>query len=102
MTHVFLALENPEYARLYSERDREAAEFLVSGQESRNRAALDKMIRERAARLQSMYDKIEGPAEAAKLEIWRELRSGHRKGARASGGLDTGWMITLKDLSRSN
>jgi hypothetical protein len=65
LTHAFLMLENPEYARLCSEMLMAADEFLLSGQQSMNGAAHDDMIGQRQVWLQSMYDKIEGPAEAA-------------------------------------
>jgi len=102
LTHAFLMLENPEYARLYSEMRMEAAEFLLSQRQSGNGAAHDDMIRQRHVRLQSMYDRIERPAEAAELEIWRELRNGRRGGVGASAGMDSGWTAMLLDMSSGN
>jgi len=76
LTHAFLSLEDPEYGRMASEMQTEMAEFVLSRRQSGNSALHGDMARERLIRLQSMSDKLEGPAEAAELEIWLERLNG--------------------------
>jgi hypothetical protein len=79
LAHAVLMLEDPEYARLSLEYGSAAAEMLRVRKQGGN-AADDGALQQRLQRLQSLADKIEKPAEAAELEIWRELRSGQRRG----------------------
>ena len=89
LTHALLMLRDPEYARLCSVMHVEAAELLIAIQQSGMRAFRDDTTRQRQQRVQSMYEKIEGPAEEAELEIWRELLNGQARGVAASGGVDS-------------
>jgi len=86
LAHAVQMLENPEYAHLCLKLDVQAAEYLLSRRQSASGAVADEVTRLRQARLQSLTDKIEKPAQAAELEVWRELLNGQRKGARTAAG----------------
>ncbi len=77
LAHAFLMLENPEYARLSLEYGAAAAELLRVRKQDGNAAGGGK-IAQQLLRLQSLADKIEKPAQAAELEIWRELAAGRK------------------------
>ena len=102
LTHAYLMLKDPEYARLCLQMNMEAAEFLRSRQQSGNGAAQDDITRQRQVRLQSMCDRIERPAEAAELEIWLELRNGQRHGSRAGVVAENTWTPLFMDQSPAN
>jgi hypothetical protein len=101
LAHAVLMLENPGYARLCSEYGSESAELLVMRSKGRN-AADDEEIQQRRRQLQSLTDKIEKPAEMAELEIWRELRSGQRRGTRTGVVAENAWTPVLMDQSPAN
>ncbi len=77
LAHAFLMLENPEYARLSLEYGAAAAELLRVRKQDGN-AAGGGEIAQQLLRLSSLEDKIEKPAQAAELEIWRELTAGRK------------------------
>jgi len=100
LAHAVLMLESPGYSYLCSEYRSESAELLaLLGQ---GRGAADKEIMQRRQRLQSLADRIEKPAEAAELEIWRELRNGGRRGASASDGMNSSWTAILFNMPSGN
>ncbi len=99
LAHAFLMLENPEYARLSQEYGSAAAELLrLRVQGAKDGGELG----QRLLRLQSLADKIEKPAQAAELQVWRELVGARKGGTLAHTGLEIGLTSMLKDLSRSN
>ncbi len=76
LAHAVLMLEDPGYGHLCYEYRSEAAELrAMLGQ---GNGAADEEIMPRRQRLQSMADRIEKPAEAAELEVWRELLEGQK------------------------
>ncbi len=82
LAHAVLMLEDPGYEQLCSDYRLESAELLALLR-SGNGAA-DEEIMTRRHHLQSLAEKIEKPAEAAELEIWRELLDGQRHQNRAA------------------
>lgn len=73
LTHAALMLECPEYARLCLAYGSAAEKLLVT------RKRDSTLSEEHLLHLQSLADIIEKPAQAAELEIWRELRHGQRR-----------------------
>jgi len=96
LAHAVLMLENPDYARLCTEYDSVSTELFVN----RN-ATNEEEIQRRNQQLQPLSERIEKPAEAAELEIWRELLNGQRRGG---GGVvaENARRPLLVDLSFAN
>ncbi len=82
LAHAVLMLEDPGYEHLCSEYRLESAELLALL--GRGHGAANPEIMPRRQRLQSMADRIEKPAEAAEIEIWRELLNGQKHQSRAA------------------
>lgn len=82
LTHAYLILENPQYARLYQECEREMAAYYLAGgmvaTESGNNLEMEKRLK----RLQSLMDRLEAPADSFEMELWREVVPGLVNGAR--------------------
>jgi hypothetical protein len=78
LAHAALILEDANYAHQYQELDREAANFLLLRQKSRIGDAYDQATEQVLSRLQSLTMEVEKPAQAAEVEIWRELLDGQR------------------------
>jgi hypothetical protein len=102
LTHAFLMLENPEYARLSSELRMEADRYLLSRRQTGKGPSGETASTQQQLRLQLIISAIEKPAEAAELEIWRELVHGHIKEADAGARMDPGWLTMLLNVSRPN
>jgi hypothetical protein len=102
LTHAFLILENPEYARLVSEVRMEADRQLLPRKQTGKALSGDTANRQRQVRLQSMVSTIEKPAEAAELEIWRELVGGFGQANGPSAETNSGWMARLLKMSNGN
>jgi hypothetical protein len=56
----------------------EKANFLSSKRKNREGNAYDQTTLERLARLKSLTEQVEQPAQSAEVEIWRELASGQK------------------------
>ncbi len=76
LAHAVLMLEKPEYARLCSELRMEADRYLLASRRAGKDLPSEPVSRQQQVRLQAMISTIEEPAEAAELEIWRELVRG--------------------------
>jgi hypothetical protein len=79
---TFLIFEDPEYARLYQESQRETAAYYLArksmtAKEFRN----DPEMQARMQRLQSLMDQLERPVNSVEKEPWRELTPGRGNGA---------------------
>jgi hypothetical protein len=97
LVHAVLMLENPEYARLSTEYDSASKELSV-----RRKTANKEEIQRRYQQLQSLSDKVERPAEAAELEIWRELIDGQWRGSRRDAAVTNTRMPLPVNLSFAN
>ena len=97
LVHAVLMLENPEYARRCTEYDSASKELSVS-----RKAANEEEMRRRYQQLQSLSDKVERPAEAPELEIWRELIDGQRRGWRRDAAVTNTRMPLPVNLSFAN
>jgi len=87
LAHAALIMDDPDYARLCRELDEEAAKFLLQRQGSSIRAAYDQATQQLLSRLKSLTAEVEKPAQAAEVEIWRELLDGQHATVAASRGI---------------
>jgi hypothetical protein len=78
LAHAALQLENPEYARLCRELETEKVNFLASKRKNREGNAYDQTTLELLARLKTLTEQVEQPAQTAEVEIWRELIEGQK------------------------
>lgn len=76
LAHAALQLEDPAYSRLCRELEIERSAFLASRQPNRKSAVYDQTMQQHLARLQSLTEEIEAPAQSTEVEIWRELLQG--------------------------
>lgn len=76
LTHAALRLEDPAYDQLCKELESERAAFLSSRGQSPKGRTYDQNSMERLSRILSLSEQIEGPAQKAEAEIWRELLYG--------------------------
>ena len=76
LEHAVCILEDPRYAGISKELDWQGKELTrLLRQKGKLR---EKEKQERIARLRSLANELEEPAEAAEAEIWRELRQGQK------------------------
>jgi hypothetical protein len=73
LAHVVLTLKDPSYASLSDEQDRLTAELVSSRNPKAKKLLLYPENRQRMIRLESLEKLIEGPPNAAEIEVWREL-----------------------------
>ena len=80
LAHAVLTLKNPDYRALKGEQDRLVAELELRLRHER-KMVLDLDNLQRARRLDFLAEQVEAPANAAEIEIWRELAQNHGKNA---------------------
>jgi hypothetical protein len=82
LVHASLILENPQYARLYQECEREMAAYYLAGGMAAKEYGNNLEMEKRLKRLQSLMDQLEAPADSVEMELWREVVPGLVNGAR--------------------
>ncbi len=83
LVHAELQLKDPAYHRLCREQESERIAFLASRHQNPKADSYDQSSRERLARILSLTEQIEQPAQRAEVEIWRELLEGQEVRAAA-------------------
>jgi hypothetical protein len=82
LAHASLILENPQYARLYQECERETAAYYLAGGMAAKEYGNNLEMQKRLKRLQSLMDQLEAPADSVAVELWREIVPGLANRAR--------------------
>jgi len=82
LAHASLILENPQYARLYQECERETAAYYLAGGMAAKEYGNNLEMQKRLKRLQSLMDQLEAPADSVEVELWREIVPGPANRAR--------------------
>ncbi len=82
LAHASLILENPQYARLYQECEREMAAYYLAGGMAAKEYGNNLEMQKRMKRLQTLMDQLEAPADIVEIKLWREIVPGLANGAR--------------------